>query len=245
MVRNVAPQQMLALNERAAYSQLNWATTGFKEITAGSDEGMVTRFVQDRLEMILWLRPVQAPELIFGCVIDAESLADLWPKVLSRPGERSSYDAAAGVSARAARRQGAAGLASAGGRRMRTIGNIPLLLRKSARRCRTGKLPFILPDRSSCRNRRAGVRRTLFLLIAVSLGAIACGGWLVVADTRRQLALAQQKTDFVSNVSHELKTPLTSIRMFAELMQTGRGEPPQNIRSICASSWSRRSDSRD
>jgi signal transduction histidine kinase len=47
----------------------------------------------------------------------------------------------------------------------------------------------------------------------------------VLVETRRQLALAQQKTDFVSNVSHELKTPLTSIRMFAELMLGGRSEP--------------------
>jgi len=39
---------------------------------------------------------------------------------------------------------------------------------------------------------------------------------------KRQLALAQQKTDFVSNVSHELKTPLTSIRMFSELLAEGR-----------------------
>lgn len=35
---------------------------------------------------------------------------------------------------------------------------------------------------------------------------------------------AQQKTSFVSNVSHELKTPLTSIRMFAELLLEGRAK---------------------
>ncbi|MBC8097595.1 MAG: HAMP domain-containing histidine kinase, partial [Akkermansiaceae bacterium] len=44
----------------------------------------------------------------------------------------------------------------------------------------------------------------------------------IVSDLNRQLTLARQKTDFVSNVSHELKTPLTSIRMFSELLAEGR-----------------------
>ena len=80
------------------------------------------------------------------------------------------------------------------------------------------------------------LRHTLIFMIVAALTIIALGGWLVAADVRRQLALAQQKTDFVSNVSHELKTPLTSIRMFAELMQNGRGESaakhPQYLRII-------------
>jgi two-component system, OmpR family, phosphate regulon sensor histidine kinase PhoR len=37
----------------------------------------------------------------------------------------------------------------------------------------------------------------------------------------RQIALAAQQRDFVSAVSHELKTPLTSIRMYAEMLRAG------------------------
>ncbi|MGI9316851.1 MAG: sensor histidine kinase [bacterium] len=37
----------------------------------------------------------------------------------------------------------------------------------------------------------------------------------------RQLALSQQQQDFVSAVSHELKTPLTSIRMYGEMLRQG------------------------
>jgi signal transduction histidine kinase len=67
---------------------------------------------------------------------------------------------------------------------------------------------------------------TLVLLITLALAAIMAGGYLVALDTRRQLSLAQKKTDFVSNVSHELKTPLTSIRMFAELLVEDRVKDP-------------------
>jgi signal transduction histidine kinase len=38
--------------------------------------------------------------------------------------------------------------------------------------------------------------------------------------------LARQKTTFVANVSHELKTPLTSIRLFAEMLKEGRQPDP-------------------
>jgi signal transduction histidine kinase len=72
---------------------------------------------------------------------------------------------------------------------------------------------------------------TLGLLIATLVLAIGIGGWLIVTDLNRQLALARQKTDFVSNVSHELKTPLTSIRMFSELLAEQRVSDPAKQRS--------------
>jgi len=58
----------------------------------------------------------------------------------------------------------------------------------------------------------------LFLGIVVLL--ILGGGLIAIYRlTQSEVTLAQKRQDFISAVSHELKTPLTSIRMYAELLQ--------------------------
>ncbi|MFZ5518081.1 MAG: ATP-binding protein [Candidatus Zhuqueibacterota bacterium] len=59
----------------------------------------------------------------------------------------------------------------------------------------------------------------VFLLIA---GILVFGLILTIRSVSHELEFVKLKSDFVSSVSHELKSPLTSIRQLAEMLQTGR-----------------------
>lgn len=67
------------------------------------------------------------------------------------------------------------------------------------------------------------------LAATVAVGAVlfllfAAGAIMLVLDARRERRESEKKTSFVSNVSHELKTPLTSIRLCAEMLSEGRAK---------------------
>jgi len=55
------------------------------------------------------------------------------------------------------------------------------------------------------------------------LSLIVFGGTIVIARAaKRELAVAQLQADFVSAVSHEFRTPLTSLRQIGEVLHEGR-----------------------
>jgi signal transduction histidine kinase len=69
---------------------------------------------------------------------------------------------------------------------------------------------------------RASARRLALVAgLAMLLLLVAGGGTLVWRATARELAVARLQSDFVSAVSHEFRTPLTSLRHLTELLEDG------------------------
>jgi two-component system, OmpR family, phosphate regulon sensor histidine kinase PhoR len=74
-------------------------------------------------------------------------------------------------------------------------------------------------------------RRVLeMVLVGLSSLVVISGLIVIVVAAAQERRLANLKSDFVANVSHELKTPLSLVRMFSELLQSGRVESEEKRR---------------
>ncbi|HEX3777892.1 MAG TPA: HAMP domain-containing sensor histidine kinase, partial [Polyangiaceae bacterium] len=78
----------------------------------------------------------------------------------------------------------------------------------------------------------AVARRRVFemVLVAMSGLVVVAGLAVILIAAERERKLSNLKSDFVANVSHELKTPLSLVRMFGELLQSGRVENEEKRR---------------
>src|ERR1039458_4255929 len=188
----------------------------FRQLIGEDNEGTLARFVDNKLSVLFWYRPPLNPDYVFGAQIALPRLAKELQTVVQEvePTLREEIcvalldDMAKPVT-----------LSHPG---FHAAWKRPFVATEIGETLPHWEVSVYLLNPAKLTQSAHILKLTLGLLIGVLLLAIGVGSWLIVADLNRQLTLARQKTDFVSNVSHELKTPLTSIRMFSELLAEGR-----------------------
>lgn len=84
----------------------------------------------------------------------------------------------------------------------------------------------ILTLREQVRQRRLAEVALIGITLAVVLGGLL----VMLAAVRKERRLNELKSVFIANVSHELKTPLSLIRMFGELIAMGKLKNPETSR---------------
>jgi len=72
---------------------------------------------------------------------------------------------------------------------------------------------------------RQGIPLTLYgSVLLMVFAAVFLAAYLLLRDVHREAETADMRSHFVASVSHELKTPLTSIRAHAETLLMGRAD---------------------
>jgi signal transduction histidine kinase len=197
-------------------SKLAPAETEFRQLIGELNEGTLARFVDNKLSVLLWHRCPGDQNLIFGAQLSLRQLVAGLTVLMQQFDPSLREDVCIAVLDDKARP------ASVSLDGFRANWKRPFVATEIGEELPHWEAAVYLRDPDSVTRSATAAKWTIGLLVCVLVIAIGVGSWLIVTDMNRQLALARQKTDFVSNVSHELKTPLTSIRMFAELLAEGR-----------------------
>jgi signal transduction histidine kinase len=65
-------------------------------------------------------------------------------------------------------------------------------------------------------------QRFLLLAMGVMMVFLVAGTYFIARAIRREMEVSRMQSDFVSTVSHEFRSPLTSIRQLSEILELGR-----------------------
>jgi signal transduction histidine kinase len=231
-LRNVLPQQQSAIPSKGqqqeqpqSFSKIAASEAEFCQLMGSANDGMLARFVDNKLNLLFWYRQPENPQYVFGAQLSLPRLVEKLKPSLEKLDPSLRDEICLAILDDSARP------VALSHPDFRTAWKRPFVATEIGETLPHWEVALYLLDPMKLTRSARDLKLRCAALIILLVLAIGVGSWLIVADINRQLTLARQKTDFVSNVSHELKTPLTSIRMFSELLAEGRITDPAKQRS--------------
>ena len=94
---------------------------------------------------------------------------------------------------------------------------------------RTFPRPFSFLTAKSALDEMASsdARNTLTIMMTIMGMVILIGFFAIYQSARSIVAMSERRSGFVASVTHELKTPLTNIRMYVEMLEQGIATTPE------------------
>lgn len=196
------------------YSRLNRAAVTQNDLTEGEDEGAVSRIIDGSLHVLLWKRHTALPGYTFWVELNPDEIEAELAGLFEVYGKSETNPEIS-----------LALLDSNGAPVTQTVPDFeadwttPFVAAEVGQILPRWEVAAYIIDPEALNAAARTVLITLSLIIIVLVAAVAAGSLLIMRSVNYEMQIASRKTDFVSNVSHELKTPLTSIRMFSELLE--------------------------
>jgi signal transduction histidine kinase len=187
----------------------------FSQIVSTASSGLIPRLIDEEMMLIYWKKSGQGQ--IIGCSIDlkklSEQIASKLPQMLTSARFLTVLD------------QNGKSIFSDSIFTAQQW-NKPFTAREVSRLLPRWEAVIYLVDPAQISSRARLTSLSLVSIAAILFLTILVSGFVLLMSIYSEIRLARQKTTFVTNVSHELKTPLTSIRIFAELLKEKRQPDP-------------------
>jgi signal transduction histidine kinase len=215
--RNVNPQ-IDAVNTKdsiPARSIYIESDSYFRDLISQADRGIVPRIFDNSFVLLYWEK---RGEWIVGCELDMDAVREAIAARSGAPADGVRYLAVLDQS----------------GTPLVPVANVeasvwrtPLVSGEISEYLPYWETAVILADPSAFESRVRASRYALSTLVLALFLSVALGAVFLLRYSSKSLLEAKRRTSFVTTVTHELKTPLTSIRMYSEMLADGADLNPE------------------